>query len=166
MLAFISLGAWFAPGVLRSRRSWLFAAVALVPCGLIISACGLYANPDDFWHTGMGPVSLLLRKVWSASGFAGASVSGFLAAMGLAAWLEPGFSREWNFFARVYTAIFIAVMCFTIPYLFESYYLLLLVPLLWIARFARKEPPDRWAIAFLIVQCIAGIGYAVFKLLA
>ena len=165
MLGLISLGAWFAPGMLRGRRTWLFVAVAAVPCGLLIKAAGLYGHPEDFWRTGMGPVSLILRKAWAVREILGMTGAGVFAAMGLAAWLEPGFSGGWNFFARVYAAIFLAVMCFTVPYLFESYYLLLLVPLLWIARFARRRPLDKWGIAVLIAQCAAGTGYAVFKLL-
>jgi len=165
MLGFICLGVWFAPVTLRSRKLWMVVAAAAIPCALIIKSSGLYTRPDDFLHTGMGPASLILRKLWAVSGIAGMSVAGLLAAMGVASWVQPGFTGGWNRFARIYIAMFLLAMSVAVGYLYESYYLLLLVPLFQTASFARQKPLDKYGVTALIAQIMAGTGYAAYKLL-
>lgn len=165
-LGAISVGVWVGTLSFDYRLHARPFLLALIPALLVVWLSRLYSPSGDFWTTGQGPISRALFALFRGNPSLLILVSGMLAALGVAFWVAPGMDTRWTGRCRILIVAYLAIAAIAVPYLFESYYLLLIMPLLFVVL--RKSPilalnRVRTSIGEGGIVC-AGIAYAVFKL--
>ena len=166
VLGAISVGAWIGVLGFEFRTHVRVLGMALAPSLLLVWLSRLYAPSGSFWTTGQGPVSTVLsvfshRAPWLAIG-----LGAVLMALAVCIWVSPGLHAPWNGRFRMLVAGYLGTTALAVPYLFESYYLLLVLPLLFLVlRYHETLLPMKLRAAVpLGAMVCAGIGYAIFKL--
>jgi 4-amino-4-deoxy-L-arabinose transferase-like glycosyltransferase len=164
-LGLISIGAWVGALSFAWRSHGKAFLLALLPCSLLVWVSHLYSISGDFWTTAQGPVSRMLFGL-SHLPLLLIFIAGALAALAVAFWFSPMVGPRWNERCRYLILIYLAIAAAAVPFLFESYYLLLILPLLLILTM--KNPAlstDRWRVHLhFAAMIVAGVGYSVFKL--
>jgi hypothetical protein len=166
MLGALSIGAWL--GLISFKRSVHLKPflIAIIPCAGLVWISRLYQPGGDFWTVGEGPASRLLTVIFKGAPLLICPVAGALAALGAAFFLAPGLAAQWSRRARIFIALYAAITTVAVRYLFESYYLMLIVPLLFLTlRHSEILPanPVR-ARLYLCGMILLGIAYSVIKL--
>lgn len=166
VLGSICVGAWI--GILRfeCRAHLRVLGLALVPSLLLVWLSRLYSPSGNFWTTGQGPISTVLSVLSHRAPWLAIVLAALLMALAVAVWVSPCLSAPWNGRFRILVLGYFAAAALAVPYLFESYYLLLIMPLLFLVLRYRETVPLmklRTAIPLGAMIC-AGIGYAIFKL--
>jgi hypothetical protein len=162
LVGLLSLGVWVFPALKQPRRSWLAAAALWLPCAFLVRQSDIYAPGQDFQHAISGPISSLIRHFSGAHPGIAPLLAGAPVACGVAFLMERGDPTFW--LVRVYAALYIAMMSVT-PFLFERYFLLLVLPLYWLL--GRRLIADRsfWPVAMAqAVIALSGIAYTWSKL--
>jgi len=165
LVGLLSLGVWVFPAMKSSRRTWLFVLVLWLPCAFLVHRSHIYAPDQDFLNVISGPVSSLIRHFSRSLPVMAPLLAGVPIACGAAFLLGPdGQDRATYWLVRAYSVLYIAMMTLT-PFLFERFYLLLVVPVYWLL--ARRLIADRkflLAAAGQAFVVLAGIVYAWSKL--
>jgi len=165
-LGAISVGAWIGLLGFEFRAHLRVLALALVPSLWLVWLSRLYAPAGNFWTTGQGPISTVLAVFSHRAPWLAIFLAGVLVALAVSVWVSPGLHAPWNSRFRILVLGYLATATLAVPYLFESYYLLLAMPLLFLVlRYHATVPlmKLRTAIPLGAMIC-AGIGYAIFKL--
>jgi hypothetical protein len=165
LIGLLSLGVWVFPALKSSRRTWLFVLVLWLPCAFLVQKSQIYAPDRDFLNVISGPISSVIRHFSRSRPLMAPLLAGVPIACGAAFLLGPaGEDRAASWLVRVYSVLYIAMMSLT-PFLFERYYLFLIVPIYWLL--ARRLTADRTflpAAAGQAFVALAGLAYAWSKL--
>ncbi|MEP6672339.1 MAG: glycosyltransferase family 39 protein [Chthoniobacter sp.] len=166
VLGGISVGAWI--GVLRFefRAHIRVLALALIPSLFLVWLSRLYAPAGNFWTTAQGPISTILSVFSHRAPWLTLFLAAVLMALAVSVWVSPGLNAPWNGRFRILVVGYLGTAAVAVPYLFESYYLLLVMPLLFLVlRYPGTLLPMRLRTVIPLGAMIcAGIGYAIFKL--
>lgn len=162
----ISIGAWLGVPSFEYRLHGKSFLAALLPSAAMIWLSQVYSPAGDFWTTGQGPISTVLVSILHRVPSLLTLVAGAFVAMAVSFWISPNMNGQWAARSRIWMALYLAVTTIAVPYLFESYYLLLIMPLFFVllghsAAFAAY--PRRTSIYFGVVVLL-GVAYSAFKL--
>ena len=162
----ISIGAWLGVPSFEFRVHGKSFLLALLPSAALVWLSQVYSPGGDFWATGQGPISTVLAAAFHRVPILLIFAAGILVALAVAFWISPNLSGAWAARSRIWMALYLAVTTLAVPYLFESYYLLLVLPLLFVlARYSLTlaASPRRASLYFSAV-ILLGIAYSIFKL--
>ncbi|EDY16127.1 hypothetical protein CfE428DRAFT_6316 [Chthoniobacter flavus Ellin428] len=139
---------------------------ALIPSAALVWLSQIYSPVGSFWTIGQGPISNVLFTALHRVPALLALVAGVLVALAIAFWISPNLKGSWAARSRIWMALYLAVTTIAVPYLFESYYLLLILPLIFVLlRYSETltAHPRRTSI-YLGAVILLGVAYSIFKL--
>jgi hypothetical protein len=164
VLGLATLGIWATPWTGISRRGLWIGGALLLPCVFLAASSGVLEETSLAFHGGRGPLSSVLRSL-SPPGFPflGSSLMGACAALGAAGLIDralvPGRGRVSALYVVAYLAMMMAV-----PFAFEAYYALMVVPACHLLGTDDAAPRARAAVACLRWWVpVAGIAYLAVK---
>ena len=165
-LGAISVGAWVGALLFEYRLHKRSFFLALIPSVFVVWLSRLYSPSGLFWTVGQGPISKVLFALFGGTPLLMILVSGALAALAVSFWVSPKVDAPWAWRCRILIAAYLAVTTFAVPYLFESYYLLLIIPLLFvILRNSNAFTLNRVRVSIQLGAIVcSGIAYSIFKL--
>lgn len=165
-LGAISIGAWLGAPSFEFRIHGKSLLLALLPAAAVIWLSRVYSPAGDFWTTGQGPISTVLFSALHRVPMLLILVAGALVALAVSFWISPNVNGEWAARSRIWVALYLGATTIAVPYLFESYYLLLILPLLFVLlRYSTTfaAHPRRTSVYFGAV-ILLGVAYSIFKL--
>jgi len=165
-LGAVSIGAWLGVPSFEYRVHRKAFLLALIPSAALVWVSRVYSPGGDFWTVGQGPISNVLFSALHRIPVLLTLVVGVLVAFASAFWLSPNLKGPWAGRSRTWIVLYLAVTTIAVPYLFESYYLLLILPLMFVLlRYSETlaAHPQRTSI-YLGAVILLGVGYSIFKL--
>jgi hypothetical protein len=128
VLGLATLGVWATPWTGVSRRGLWIAVAGLLPLVALVTSGGVLEETGSVTANGRGPICSALRHV-SAAGLPllAASLLGAFAALGAAGVVDRALRSEGGRLHALYVVTYLATMM-AVPYAFESYYVLMVVP--------------------------------------
>lgn len=162
----ISIGAWLGVPSFEFRVHGKSFLLALLPSVALVWLSQVYSPTGDFWTTGQGPISTVLAAAFHRVPLLLVVVAGSLVALAVSFWISPNMDGQWAIRSRIWLILYLAATTIAVPYLFESYYLLLILPLLFVfSHYSATLAvyPRRTAIYYGAV-ILLGVAYSIFKL--
>lgn len=165
-LGAISIGAWLGVPSFEFRIHGRPFLLALLPSAALIWLSRVYSPTGDFWTTGQGPISTVLAAIFHRVPVLLILAGGVLVALSVSFWISPHTNGAWAARSRIWMALYLAVTTIAVPYLFESYYLLLVLPLLFVlTRYSLTlAAHPRRSSAYFSAVILLGVAYSIFKL--
>jgi hypothetical protein len=162
----VSVGAWLGVPSFEYRLHGKSFLLALLPSAALVWLSRVYSRTGDFWTTGQGPISTVLVSSLHRVPLLLMLAAGALVALAISFWKSPNISGVWAVRSRIWMVLYLAGTIIAVPNLFESYYLLLILPLLFVLlRYSAtfRVHPRRTSIYFGAV-IFFGVAYSIFKL--
>lgn len=166
VLGAVSVGAWLGVPSFEYRVHGKAVLLALVPSAILVWLSRIYSPAGEFFTIGQGPISDVLFSVLHRVPVLLALVAAALVAVALAFWISPNLKSPWTARARIWIVLYVTVTTIAVPYLFESYYLLLILPLLSVLLRESETlaaRPRRTSV-YLGAVILLGVVYSIFKL--
>jgi hypothetical protein len=166
VLGAVSVGAWVGVPSFVYRVHGKALLLALIPSVVLVWLSRLYSPAGDFWTIGQGVVSNVLFSALHRVPLLLNLVAGGFVALAVSFWILPKVPGRWTTRSRIWIVLYLAVTTIAVPYLFESYYLLLILPLLFVLlRYSETlaAHPRRTSL-YLGAIILLGLTYSIFKL--